>query len=126
MITLLGAVAVVFGCFAAGTFAAQRLSPTLADTRAGQIARWTVAGFFGAALAVVGVNLFAAIHIVHELHLASDDTQDSQVVVQRIHDALFYGGVLTAAAVGVQLLAPGADTPPSDIATPTATNQPEA
>jgi hypothetical protein len=95
-------IVIAFVCFLGGLLAASRWLPDLADGRVAGISFFLVCGLVGAAVAVVGVDVYG---IVRSLELRGFGER-SIIVASQLTDMLRNGGTLFALAALVYLVAP--------------------
>jgi hypothetical protein len=94
-------------CFGAGTAASARYLPDLGAGLVGGIAFLLVCGLLGAALSLVGIQIYS---FVRELEFLSQGPLNDrgEIVANTLRNILFEAGSLTAFAAIVYLLAPQA------------------
>lgn len=106
MARVLVPIVVFVGCFAAGAVASARWLPPLPHGLVSGLVFLLVCGLLGAALSLVGLNLYS---IIHDLQRSGDSgLADTFVVAGGLRDMSFEAGTITGLAALLYLLAPRA------------------
>jgi hypothetical protein len=99
-------IVVAVSCFAAGSYAAARWLPALADGTVGAIAFFVVCGLAGVAVALIGVNVDSIVRQLEETGLRRSGEFEVLVVSSGLVSILRDSGTVAALALVAYLLAP--------------------
>jgi hypothetical protein len=109
---MVGFAIVAAGCFIAGTWAATKWLPPLADGPVGTLAYFVVCGLAGAVLAVVGIHVWQIGHIAKVKEGPSYLHEES--IIGYVDSLIWEAGTLAGVALVAYVLAPKAQRPESN------------